>query len=71
MEPQQQDENAEAASLVSSFSLNVAAQHPDDVIAATLYDQELAQRRQRADQVLEERQWKEFYENTGAGRYVT
>jgi hypothetical protein len=71
MELQQQDENAEAASLVSSFSLDIAAQHQDDVIAIALYDQELVQRRQGANQVLGERQWKEFYENTGAGRYVT
>jgi hypothetical protein len=71
MELQQQDENAEAASLVSSFSLNIAAQHQDDVIATALYDRELSQRRQRANQALGERQWKEFYENSGAGRYVT
>ena len=71
MELQQYDENVEAASLVSGFSLNVVTQHPDDVIATALYDQELAQRGQRTNQVLEERQWKEFYEDTRAGRYVT
>ena len=71
MELQQHDENMEAASLVSSFSLNVVTQHPDDVIATALYDQELAQRGQRTNRLLEERQWKKLYEDTRAGRYVT
>lgn len=71
MDLQRQDENAEAASLVSSFSLNAATQHPDDAIATALYEQELAERQQRANQVLEERQWKGFYESTQIGRYVT
>jgi hypothetical protein len=72
MEFQLQEETAEAAYLVSSFSLNVATQHPDDVIATALQDQELAQRQQRSTQLSEERPWKVFYEdNTRSGRYVT
>jgi hypothetical protein len=72
MEFQLQEETAEAAYLVSSFSLNVATQHPDDVIATALHDQELAQRQERSTQLSGERQWKVFYEdNTRSGRYVT
>jgi hypothetical protein len=71
MELRRQVENAEAESLISSFGLNVPAQYPDDAIATAFHEQELAQQRQRANQVLEERQWKEFYEDSGAGRYVT
>jgi hypothetical protein len=72
MELQLQDENAEAASLVSSFSLNVGTQHPDDVIATALHDQQLAQRQQRLTQeVPEERLWKNFYEDTGSAGYAT
>lgn len=71
MELQQQDENVEAASLVSSFSLNIVAQHPNDVIATALHDHYLAQRGQITNQAPEERQWKELYENARSGQYVT
>jgi hypothetical protein len=70
MDLQQQDENAEAASLVSNFSLNVVTQHPNDVIATALYDQELAEREQRANQGVEEGHWKGLYEGTQTGQYV-
>jgi hypothetical protein len=68
MELQRQNENVEAESLISSFSLNVATHHPDDVVATALYDQELAQRHERANQIIKDRQWKELYEDSGNGR---
>jgi hypothetical protein len=72
MELQLQEENAEAISLVGSFSLNVVAQRPDDVIATSLRDQELAQRQPRLNQELpEQRLWVDFYENAGSAQYVT
>ena len=63
MDSQLQDENAEASSLVSGFSLNVASRYPNDVVATALLEQELAQRRQRPNQVRETRKWKQFYED--------
>jgi hypothetical protein len=71
MDLQHQHENEEAASLVSSFSLNVATQQPDNEIATALYEQERAERHERANQVPEERRWKGFYESNQTGRYVT
>jgi len=72
MELRLQEENAEAASLVGSFSLSVVTQRPDDVIATALRDQELAQRQPRLNQeVPEERLWKDFYESAGSAQYVT
>lgn len=72
MELQLQEQNAEAASLVGSFSLNVVTHRPDDVIATSLRDQELAQRQPRLNQEPpEERLWKDFYENAGSAQYVT
>ena len=71
MELQQQEENAEAASLVDSFSQNVVVQRPDDVIVISLRDQELTQRQSRPNQDLrEERLWKDLYENAGSAQYV-
>jgi hypothetical protein len=64
MESQLQDENAEATSLVSSFSHNIVSQYPHDVIANALSEQELAQRQQRPSQAREVRKWREFYEDT-------
>jgi hypothetical protein len=70
MEFQRQNENVEAASLVSSFSLNVATTHLNDDIATALYDQQLAERHQTANRVLEERHWMEFYDGTQTARCV-
>ena len=72
MELQLQEENAEGASLVDSFSLNFVTQRQDDVIATSLRDQELAQLQLSLSQELpNERLWKDFYENAGSAQYVT
>ena len=71
MESQLQDENAEAAALVSSFSLNVASQYPNDIVANAVFEQELAQRRQRPAEVGETRNWRQFYEGIGSEGYVS
>jgi hypothetical protein len=69
MELQLQEENAEAASLVGSFSLNIVTHRPDDVISTSLRDRELAQRQPSLNQELpEERLWKDFYENAGSAQ---
>lgn len=71
MESQLQDENAEATALVSSFSLNVASQYPNDIVANAVFEQELAQRRQRPTEVRETRNWRQFYEGIGSEGYVS
>lgn len=71
MESQLQDENAEAAALVSSFSLNVASQYPNDIVANAVFEQELAQRRQNRTQERETRNWRQFYEGIGSEGYVS
>lgn len=71
MESQLQDENAEATALVSSFSLNVASQYPNDIVANAVFEQELAQRQQRPTEVRETRNWRQFYEGIGSEGYVS